>query len=64
MAFSRRTSNASRDAALEASRLEAILSFSTRHAQAGLPRNSYVLRLMQQVFYLALREVVVMEKSR
>ena len=44
MAFSRRTSNASREAALEASRLEAILSFSTRHAPHGVSLGIPTLR--------------------
>ena len=57
MAFSRRTSNASREAALEASRLEAILSFSMRHAPHAVsllefPRSD---GMMQQVSILALK---------
>ena len=52
MAFSRRTSNASREAALEASRLEAILSFTAarathapRKAFVGLLKESHLLLL-------------------
>ena len=41
MAFSRRTSNASREAALEASRLEAILSFTAARATHA-PRKAFV----------------------